>query len=49
MIVSGMPGLPILGFLVTEVGSLLWAGLAYRALLAQSRSEAFTAARPLHA
>ena len=49
MIVSGMPGLPVLGFLGTEVGSLLWAALAHRALLAQSRSEAFAAARPLHA
>lgn len=49
MLASGMPNLAILGFLATELVSLLWAAWAYRALLAQTRSEAFTAARPLHA
>ena len=49
MLASGMPSAAILGMLATEVGSLLWAAIAYRAYRAQSRSEVFSAARPLHA
>ena len=44
MLASGMPSPVVLGFLATEVASLLWAALAYRALHAGADAPALRVA-----